>query len=147
MVRDAVESAAARRDIAALADLAHERGTLVGFDNTFASPVLQQPLELGADLVMHSTTKYLGRSQRRARRHRRRRGIGADCATGCVTTRRTAGGVPSPFDCWLVLRSLPTLPLRVRAQAANALAVARFLHADRRVERVHYAGLPRPPGP
>ena len=133
-------------DIAALADLAHSRGTLVGVDNTFASPVLQQPLTLGADLVMHSTTKYLGGH--------------SDVLGGIVVTREgiasegaalrdyqsTAGGVPSPFDCWLVLRSLATLPLRVRAQAANALAVARFLHADKRIARVHYAGLPDHPG-
>ena len=133
-------------DIAALADLAHARGALLGCDNTFASPVLQQPLALGADLVMHSTTKYLGGH--------------SDVLGGIVVTRAagraldalrefqgTGGGVPAPFDCWMVLRSLATLPLRVRQQAANALAVARFLHADRgRVERVHYAGLPDHPG-
>ncbi len=133
-------------DIAALAQLAHDRGALVGCDNTFASPVLQRPLALGADLVMHSTTKYLGGH--------------SDVLGGIVVARvagreldtlrhyqANGGGVPSPFDCWLVLRSLATLPLRVRQQAANALAVAHFLHADRRrVERVHYAGLPDHPG-
>ncbi|HET7204691.1 MAG TPA: PLP-dependent transferase [Steroidobacteraceae bacterium] len=133
-------------DIAALAQLAHDRGALVGCDNTFASPVLQRPLALGVDLVMHSTTKYIGGH--------------SDVLGGIVVTRGpgreldtlrhfqgNGGGVPSPFDCWLVLRSLATLPLRVRQQAANALAVAHFLHADRaRVERVHYAGLPDHPG-
>jgi cystathionine gamma-synthase len=132
-------------DIASLADLGHQHGALVGCDNTFASPVLQQPLELGADFVMHSTTKYLGGH--------------SDVLGGILIARAagreldalrdyqsTAGSVPSPFDCWLVLRSLPTLPLRVRAQAATALAVARFLHADPRVARVHYAGLPDHPG-
>jgi cystathionine gamma-synthase len=132
-------------DIASLAGLAHEHGALVGCDNTFASPVLQQPLELGADIVMHSTTKYLGGH--------------SDVLGGILVARAagpelealrdyqsTAGGVPSPFDCWLVLRSLPTLPLRVRAQSATALAVARFLHADPRVARVYYAGLPDHPG-
>jgi cystathionine gamma-synthase len=132
-------------DIASLADLAHERGALVGCDNTFASPVLQQPLGLGADIVMHSTTKYLGGH--------------SDVLGGILIARAadrelealrdyqaTAGSVPSPFDCWLVLRSLATLPLRVRAQGATALAVARFLHADPRVARVHYAGLPDHPG-
>ena len=69
------------------------------------------------------------------------RDAGAECAA-LRAYQATAGSVPSPFDCWLLLRSLPTLPLRVRAQAANALAVARFLHADKRVEIVHYAGLP-----
>jgi cystathionine gamma-synthase len=132
-------------DVAALVDLAHAQGALVGVDNTFASPVLLQPLALGADLVMHSTTKYLGGH--------------SDLLGGVLVTREhgreyaalrayqgTAGNVPSPFDCWLLLRSLATLPLRVRAQSANALAIARFLHADRRVERVHYAGLPDHPG-
>jgi len=132
-------------DIGALAGLAHQRGALLGCDNTFASPVLQQPFALGADLVMHSTTKYLGGH--------------SDVLGGVVVVREAAaelaalrqfqgagGGVPSPFDCWLLLRSLATLPLRVRQQSANALAVARFLEADRRVERVHYPGLERHPG-
>ena len=128
-------------DIAALVEMAHARGTLVGCDNTFASPVLQSPLALGADLVMHSSTKYLGGH--------------SDVLGGIVVVREpgseldalrdyqgTAGSVPSPFDCWLVLRSLPTLPLRVRTQAASALAVAQFLQSHSAVERVHYAGLP-----
>ena len=132
-------------DIAALADLAHEYGAMLGCDNTFASPVLQQPLQLGADFVMHSTTKYLGGH--------------SDVIGGVVVTQvagapldalrdyqGTAGSVPAPFDCWLLLRSLPTLPLRVRSQAATALAVARYLRADTRVARVHYAGLPDHPG-
>ena len=110
-------------DLAALAGLAHARGALLGCDNTFASPVLQQPFAHGADLVMHSSTKYLGGH--------------SDVLGGIVVTRETgtvlaplrefqsaAGGVPSPFDCWLLLRSLATLPLRVRAQSANAAAVA-----------------------
>ena len=127
-------------DIAALAGLAHRGGALLACDNTFASPVLQRPFELGADLVMHSTTKYLGGH--------------SDVLGGVLVVREssatrdrlrefqaTGGGVPSPFDCWLVLRSLATLPLRVRAQAATALAVATFLERDGRVERVHYPGL------
>jgi cystathionine gamma-synthase len=132
-------------DIAALAALAHQRGVLFACDNTFASPILQRPLDLGADLVMHSTTKYLGGH--------------SDVLGGALVVREsgevrdrlrdfqgTAGGVPSPFDCWLVLRSLATLPLRVRAQAASAAAVAGFLAADRRVERVYYPGLATHPG-
>jgi cystathionine gamma-synthase len=127
-------------DIAALASLAHTCGALLACDNTFASPVLQRPFDFGADLVMHSTTKYLGGH--------------SDVLGGVLVAREagsaldrlrdfqgTTGGVPSPFDCWLVLRSLATLPLRVRAQAANAAAVARFLRDDRRVERVYYPGL------
>jgi cystathionine gamma-synthase len=133
-------------DIAALAQLAHERGALVGCDNTFASPVLQQPLTLGADFVMHSTTKYLGGHSDLLGGIVVARSAGAEL-DGLRSYQGTAGGVPSPFDCWLVLRSLPTLPLRVRQQAANALAVAHFLHADRnRVQRVHYAGLADHPG-
>jgi len=132
-------------DLAALAEIAHARGTLLGCDNTFASPVLQQPFTFGADLVMHSTTKYLGGH--------------SDVLGGIVVVRAASaeleglrhfqgagGGVPSPFDCWLLLRSLPTLPLRVRQQSANALAVARFLEGDRRVEVVNYPGLERHPG-
>jgi cystathionine gamma-synthase len=132
-------------DLAALADLAHAHGALLGCDNTFASPVLQQPFALGADLVMHSSTKYLGGH--------------SDVLGGIVVApadsraleplrhfQATGGGVPSPFDCWLLLRSLPTLPLRVRQQSANALEVARFLAADPRVERVHYPGLEHHPG-
>jgi len=132
-------------DIAALAHLAHERGALLACDSTFASPVLQRPFDFGADLVMHSTTKYLGGH--------------SDVLGGVLVVRQpgpaldrlrdfqgTTGGVPSPFDCWMVLRSLATLPLRVRAQATSADAVARFLDADRRVERVHYPGLESHPG-
>jgi cystathionine gamma-synthase len=127
-------------DIAALSHLAHQCGALLACDNTFSSPVLQRPFDFGADLVMHSTTKYLGGH--------------SDVLGGVLVTREkgpalerlrdfqsTTGGVPSPFDCWLVLRSLATLPLRVRAQSANAAAIARFLDADRRIERVHYPGL------
>jgi cystathionine gamma-synthase len=132
-------------DLAVLAGLAHARGALLGCDNTFASPVLQRPCALGADLVMHSSTKYLGGH--------------SDVLGGIVVTRESgpalvrlrefqsaAGGVPSPFDCWLLLRSLATLPLRVRAQSAHAAAVARFLESDLRVERVHYPGLEAHPG-
>jgi cystathionine gamma-synthase len=132
-------------DLAALAELAHRRGALLGCDNTFASPVLQQPFAHGADLVMHSSTKYLGGH--------------SDVLGGIVIVREAdpvltrlrefqsaGGGVPSPFDCWLLLRSLATLPLRVRAQAAHAAAVARFLESHPRVERVHYPGLEAHPG-
>jgi cystathionine gamma-synthase len=132
-------------DITALSSLAHRSGALLACDNTFASPVLQRPFDFGADLVMHSATKYLGGH--------------SDVLGGVLVAREqgpaleclrdfqgTTGGVPSPFDCWLVLRSLATLPLRVRAQAANAIAIARFLEADRRVERVHYPGLEGHPG-
>jgi len=132
-------------DLAALAGLARARGVLFGCDNTFASPVLQQPLALGPDLVMHSTTKFLGGH--------------SDVLGGVVVVRDAGavldrirefqgvgGGVPSPFDCWLLLRSLPTLPLRVRAQSIGALAVARFLETHPRVERVLYPGLESHPG-
>ena len=132
-------------DVAALVELAHERGTLVGVDNTFASPVLLQPLTLGADIVMHSTTKYLGGHSDLLGGVLVTRVAGAEYAA-LRAYQGTAGSVPSPFDCWLLLRSLATLPLRVRAQSGNALAIARFLQADPRVEQVHYAGLPDHPG-
>jgi cystathionine gamma-synthase len=131
-------------DIAALAALAHERGAWLAVDNTFATAVLQRPLELGADLVMHSTTKFVGGH--------------SDLTGGVVAARESGplfaalrafqiegGGVPSPFDCWLLRRSLMSLPLRVRAQSATALAVAQFLATHPAVTAVHYPGLPHHP--
>lgn len=127
-------------DIAALADMAHQAGARAIADNTFASPVLQRPLALGCDMVMHATTKYLGGR--------------SDVLGGAVVSRlnddafaqvRTAqlfgGGVPSPFDCWLVMRSLPTLPYRIQAHCANAMKVAQFLDSHPKVSKVHYPGL------
>ncbi len=132
-------------DIAAAAALARSRGALLACDNTFATPVFQLPLSLGADLVMHSTTKYLAGH--------------SDVTGGAVVAKEpgvvldrlrayqaAAGAVPSPFDCWLIRRSMMTLYHRVRAQARSALAVARFLEAHPRVERVYYPGLPSHPG-
>jgi cystathionine gamma-synthase len=132
-------------DIAALAELAHQAGARCACDNTWASPVLQRPLELGADLVMHATTKYLGGH--------------SDVLGGAVVTRAEdeawqrlksvqvlGGAVPSPFDCWLVMRGIRTLPLRVRAQAESALRVATFLQGHAQVIAVHYPGLPTHPG-
>lgn len=127
-------------DIAAIAHIAHEHGARAIADNTFASPVLQQPLALGCDVVMHATTKYLGGR--------------SDVLGGIVVSRlddehfaqvRTAqlfgGAVPSPFDCWLVMRSLPTLPYRMQAHCNNAKKVAEFLHQHPKVSVVHYPGL------
>jgi len=132
-------------DIAAVAARAHRQGALLACDNTFATPIVQRPLELGADLVMHSSTKYFGGH--------------SDVMGGAVIVRESSplatrirnyqaigGGVPSPFDCWLIRRSLATLPLRVRAQCANALEIAQFLHRHPRVERVFYPGLADDPG-
>ena len=126
-------------DIAAAAEIAR-----AVCDNTFASPALQRPLDLGCDLVMHATTKYLGGR--------------SDVLGGAVVSKaddasfaelRTAqlfgGAVPSPFDCWLVMRSLPTLAPRMRTHAANAQRVAEFLAAHPKVEAVHYPGLPGSP--
>ena len=132
-------------DIAAAATLAHSRGGLLVCDSTFATPVLQQPLALGADIAMHSTTKFLaGHSDAMG-------GALAVRETGQVLDRLRdyqvqAGAVPSPFDCWLTRRSMMTLPYRVRAQAASALTVARFLVSQPRVETVFYPGLPGHPG-
>ena len=127
-------------DIAAIADLAHEAGVSVACDNTIATPVFQQPLRLGADYVVHATTKYLGGH--------------SDVLGGVVVTReaderferlqqiqQVGGAVPSPLECWLTLRGIETLPLRVRAHADNALCVARFLEDHPGVERVNYPGL------
>jgi cystathionine gamma-synthase len=131
-------------DIRAAADAAHEAGALVVVDNTFATPYLQQPLALGADLVLHSTTKYLGGH--------------SDVVGGFVATNDSAlserlaflqkslGAVPGPFDAWLVLRGLKTLALRMDRHCENAAAVVEFLEGHPRVERVLYPGLPSHPG-
>jgi cystathionine gamma-synthase len=127
-------------DIAAIAALAHSAGARAVADNTFASPALQRPLDLGCDLAMHSTTKYLGgRSDVMGGAVISRRD---DDAFALVRTAQLYGGaIPSPFDCWLVMRSLPTLAYRMQAHCANAMKVASFLHAHPKVSVVHYPGL------
>jgi cystathionine gamma-synthase len=132
-------------DVAAVAELARAAGALLVVDNTWATPVLTRPFALGADVVMHSTTKYLGGH--------------SDVLGGALVAReesehfararllqKVGGAVPSPFDCWLVLRGLRTLPLRVRAHSANALAVARAMRAHPGILAVHYPGLDDDPG-
>lgn len=129
-------------DVAAIAQRARAAGALVVVDNTWATPVLSSPLALGAHVVMHSTTKYLGG-------HSDLLGgaliVGADAPADVITRLRSwqnlAGAVPAPFDCWLLLRSLSTLPLRVRAQSATAAGLAAWLAAHPKVERVYYPGL------
>jgi cystathionine gamma-synthase len=127
-------------DIAALAQMAHQAGARAIADNTFASPVLQRPLDLGCDMVMHATTKYLG-----GRSDVLGGAVVSKLADEAFANLRQAqlfgGGVPSPFDCWLVMRSLPTLPYRMQAHCANAMTVARFLEAHPQVSAVHYPGL------
>jgi cystathionine beta-lyase/cystathionine gamma-synthase len=130
-------------DIAAIAELAHRAGALLAVDNTFASPYLQQPLRLGADLVVHSTTKYLGGH--------------SDVIGGAVVGGRellqsiafyqnAAGGVPGPFDAWLTLRGVKTLALRMERHCANARGLATWLAEQPQVQRVYYPGLPSHPG-
>jgi cystathionine beta-lyase/cystathionine gamma-synthase len=131
-------------DIRAAADAAHEAGALVVVDNTFATPYLQQPLSLGADVVVHSATKYLGGH--------------SDAVLGVAATndptiaerlyflQKSLGAVPGPFDCWLVLRGLKTLAVRMRQHCENAMAVALWLERRGNVERVFYPGLPSHPG-
>ena len=127
-------------DIRRAAEIAHDAGAICVCDNTWATPIITRPLELGADLVMHSTTKYLGGH--------------SDVLGGAVVTRaddelfrrvralQTAGGiVPSPFEAWLTLRGIRTLPWRMRAHSSNAERVARFLATHRNVQRVNYPGL------
>jgi cystathionine gamma-synthase len=127
-------------DIETIAELAHGRGALVCVDNTFATPILQRPLELGADMVMHSSTKYFGGH--------------SDVMGGAVVTRDrgglseklrdyqgTAGNIPAPFDCWLIRRSLTTLACRVHAQTHSAQRLAHYLASHRCVEKVYYPGL------
>jgi cystathionine gamma-lyase len=131
-------------DIAAVATIAHRHGAWVGVDNTFATPVLTRPLELGADLVMHSATKYLGGH--------------SDLLGGVLVVRDPAlrdqlyflqnaiGAVMGPWECFLVSRGLKTLELRVRAQSQTALQLAQWLREHPRVRKVHYPGLADHPG-
>lgn len=132
-------------DIAGVAALGHAVGARVVCDNTWATPALQRPLALGADLTMHATTKYFGGH--------------SDVMGGALVAKEedaffarlrhlqsTGGAIAAPFDCWLVLRGMRTLPYRMRAHAENALAVARFLAGQPAVDAVHYPGLETHPG-
>jgi len=127
-------------DIEAIANIAKEHQLIFAVDNTFASPICQQPLSLGADIVMHSTTKYLNGH--------------SDVTGGILITKEKddfwgkikivqgyGGAVPSPFDCYLVTRGIKTLPCRMRGHVANAMALAEFLEAHDAVEAVFYPGL------
>jgi cystathionine gamma-lyase len=126
-------------DIDAVSEVAHSHGAMVCVDNTFATPYLQQPLHLGADLVVHSSTKYIGGH--------------SDVVGGAIMTngdeleqklrfhQNAVGAVPSPFDCWLLLRGIKTLALRVDRQSQNAMEVAQVLEKNKAVRRVHYPGL------
>src|SRR6266702_3310367 len=131
-------------DLAAVAGIVHEAGALCVCDNTWA-PVLQRPFELGADLILHSTTKYFGGH--------------CDVAGGILIAKKdseffqrirgiqySGGAVPSPFDCWLILRGMRTLPWRMRAHSENAMKLAEFLARHPQVARVHYPGLKSHPG-
>ncbi len=134
-------------DLGAIAEIVRAAGpnAITVCDGTFATPVLQRPLDHGIDMVAHSTTKYLGGH--------------SDVVGGALITRhenylferarksqKYGGSVPSPFDCWLTMRGIETLPYRVRAHSENAMRVARCLSEHPRVEAVHYPGLPAHPG-
>ncbi|NUT55184.1 MAG: cystathionine gamma-synthase, partial [Thermoleophilia bacterium] len=131
-------------DIRAAADAAHAVGAILVVDNTFATPYLQNPLDLGADVVLHSTTKYLGGH--------------SDVVGGFVATndhtiaerlyflQKSLGAVPGPFDSWLVLRGIKTLALRMQRHSENARAIAGWLERQDAVETVLYPGLPGHPG-
>jgi cystathionine beta-lyase/cystathionine gamma-synthase len=130
-------------DIALLAGIVHGRGALLSVDNTFASPYNQRPLELGADFSVHSATKYINGH--------------SDVIHGIVAVRdetladelfflrKSTGAVPGPMDCWLTLRGIKTLHVRMRQHNANGMAVARYLEAHPKVDRVLYPGLPSHP--
>ncbi|MCX8018136.1 MAG: O-succinylhomoserine sulfhydrylase, partial [Rhodocyclaceae bacterium] len=129
-------------DIAALAAIAHAAGALLVVDNCFCSPALQRPLEFGADLVVHSATKYLDGQGRVLG--------GAVCGRQALIDEvfkfiRTAGPALSPFNAWVILKGLETLPIRLQAQSANALELARRLERHPAVARVFYPGLPSHP--
>jgi cystathionine beta-lyase/cystathionine gamma-synthase len=130
-------------DLAAVADLAQARGIVTVVDNTFATPCFQQPLRLGCDVVLHSTTKYLNGH--------------SDMVGGLLVTSRddlaerfgflqnAAGGVPGPWDCWLALRGIKTLPLRMRQHDLNGRAIAQWLSTRPEVKHLYYPGLPTHP--
>ena len=127
-------------DIAAIADLAHDAGALLSVDNTFASPYNQRPLELGADFTLHSSTKYVnGHSDVIG-------GLVAvrdeGLAQDLLFIRKSSGAVPGPMDCWLTLRGIKTLHVRMRQHNENGMAVASFLEGHPGVDRVLYPGLP-----
>jgi cystathionine beta-lyase/cystathionine gamma-synthase len=131
-------------DIEKAAEAAHAAGAILVVDNTFATPYLQRPLELGADIVVHSTTKYLGGHSDV---------VGGFAATNDPTIaerllflQKSLGAVPGPLDCWLVLRGIKTLAVRMRQHCHNAHAISGFLERHPRVEQVLYPGLPRHPG-
>ncbi|MBI4997380.1 MAG: O-succinylhomoserine sulfhydrylase [Rhodocyclales bacterium] len=129
-------------DIAALARVAHDGGALLAVDNCFCTPVLQRPLQLGADLVIHSATKYLDGQGRVLG--------GAVCGRRALTDEvfkflRTAGPTLSPFNAWIILKGMETLTIRMQAQSAAALELARRLEAHPQVDRVFYPGLPSHP--
>jgi cystathionine gamma-synthase len=132
-------------DLAAVAEVARGAGALLACDNTWATPFLQHPLAMGYDVVVHSTTKYLsGHADVMG-------GVAVTREAGALSERLHAlqshgGAVPSPFDCWLVLRGIRTLPYRMRGHCANAAALAAYLEKNPRVERVHYPGLRSDPG-
>ena len=132
-------------DIRAIAAIAKKAGAIVACDNTWATPLLQLPLKLGADVVMHSVTKYLSGH--------------SDVLSGALifkeagplfekvrSIQRDGGSVPSPFECWLALRGLQTFPYRVRAQSQSAHQIAEFLADQPQIEAVHYPGLASHPG-
>lgn len=127
-------------DIEATANLAHEHGAILAVDNTWATPVMQRCFDLGADVVMHSTTKFFGGH--------------SDVLSGALifkeagilsekikTIQKLTGAVPSPFDCWLITRGIKTLPLRVKAQTESAMKLAEYLSQHPQIEIVHYPGL------
>ena len=141
---NAVESALRIVDLAAVAKIVREAGAISVCDNTWA-PIIQRPFDLGCDFILHSTTKYFGGH--------------CDVLGGIIVAKidneffqrvraiqYSGGAVPSPFDCWLILRGMRTLPWRMRAHCENAAKVAEFLAQDRHVERVHYPGLTSHPG-
>ena len=130
-------------DIAALADIAHRAGALLAVDNCFATPVLQRPVDWGADIIMHSGTKYLDGQGRVL--------AGALCCSQALIDEkfmpvlRSAGMTLSPFNAWVVLKGLETLGLRMKAQSAQALGLAHWLAQQPQIARVHYPGLPEHP--
>ncbi len=132
-------------DLESISEISHKKDAVVLCDNTWATPILQKPFAFDVDLILHATTKYIGGH--------------SDILGGAVISRednqlfgnireiqKSGGAVPSPFECWLVLRGLQTLPLRVRAQSESALQIAEYLNGHKSVSKIYYPGLPKHPG-
>ncbi len=132
-------------DLKKVSDLAHQTSATIVCDNTWATPVLQSPFEFGIDIILHATTKYIsGHSDVLGGAVISK--INSELFQKIIEIQKTGGAVPSPFECWLTLRGIQTLPVRIRTQSESAMQIAELLNKNRSVSKVYYPGLPKHPG-